>query len=111
MPLCAAQRRQICEQLQDAVRDLGGKPQDEGTLLATAHRMFLDLKNAVTNGDMSVINEVERGEDYIKEKYEDALKSADLMPATRISISTIYASIKADHDQMSDLKQALRKAS
>jgi len=58
------------------VRSLGAAPEDDGTVLAAAHRAFLNLKNAVAGDDETVVKEVERGEDHIKEKFEAALKVA-----------------------------------
>ncbi len=101
----AAERRQVCEQLRSEVSRLGGNPEDDGTLLAGAHRAFLDLKATVaTRDDKAVIAEVERGEDHIKAKYEAALKDDSLSPETRAAIERAYGSVKAGHDQMRDLK-------
>ncbi|MBV8592874.1 MAG: PA2169 family four-helix-bundle protein, partial [Caulobacteraceae bacterium] len=44
----ARQRAALATRLQAEVRRLGGTPKDEGTLLAKAHRTFLDLKDKVT---------------------------------------------------------------
>lgn len=46
---------------------LGGTPEDNGTVLGSAHRMFLNLKSVVTGqDDKAIIAEVEQGEDHIK---------------------------------------------
>src|ERR1041384_7024036 len=66
----ADDRRQVVMQLQGQVRRLGGTPEDDGSILAAGHRMFLKLRDSVTSGDESVVDEVERGEDFIKAKYE-----------------------------------------
>lgn len=108
----AQSRRQICSALQAQVRSLGGTPEDEGSILAAAHRAFLNLKNAVTGDDQSVVNEVESGEDHIKAKYEEAIRG-DKLPTSAAAFEAVnkaYASIKADHDRMRDLKQAMKAA-
>lgn len=105
------ERKQLTADLQSQVRTLGGKPEDEGTVLAAAHRVFLDLKSKVTGDDQSVVNEVERGEDHIKAKFEDALKDSALSMPVKQAITTAYASVKAGHDQMRDLKHEMKKAS
>ena len=47
------------------------------------HRAFLNLKAAVTGrDDQAIVNEVERGEDHIKAKYEAALADETLSPET-----------------------------
>lgn len=104
----ATERHRIARELQALVRQLGEEPADDGTALAVAHRMFLNLKNTVTGSDQSVVDEVERGEDHIKAKFEDAINDNDLSPATRAAITNAYGSVKADHDKMRDIKHSLQ---
>jgi uncharacterized protein (TIGR02284 family) len=102
-----AERRQVVASLQDQVRRLGGTPDDDGSVLAAGHRMFLRLRDTVsTKGDESVIDEVERGEDFIKAKYEAALKDDELSASVRDAVSQAYSSVKAGHDQASRLKHS-----
>ena len=56
--------------------------------------------------DKAIINEVERGEDYIKEKFEAAL-AADLGPETRMIVERAYQSVRKGHDQIRDLKHGM----
>jgi uncharacterized protein (TIGR02284 family) len=102
----AAERRDNVERLQDHVRRLGGEPADDGSLKANLHRRFEDLRKAFGGGDSAVIEEVERGEDYIKGKYETALQDGTLSPETRSAIEQAYRSVKAGHDRASALKHA-----
>lgn len=103
-----AERKMLVEQLQNEVRQLGGSPEDDGTLLASAHRMFLNLRHAVAGGDKAVIDEVESGEDHIKRKFEDALAEKDLSQDTRDIIADAYEIIKDGHDEIRDLKHAMQ---
>ncbi|MDY1546717.1 PA2169 family four-helix-bundle protein [Luteibacter sahnii] len=104
----ASERRQVTQRLQQQVASLGGKPEDDGTVLAKAHRMFVELRAKISSKDDTVIvDEVERGEDHIKAKYEDALKDTDLSAGTRSLVQEAYTSVKSGHDQMRDLKHAL----
>ena len=101
----ARDRAQVAAELQDQVRTLGGEPELDSSMLAAAHRTFMDLKQAITGkDDIAIIQEVERGEDHIKAKYEDALKDSDLSSATLAAIETGYASVREGHDKMSALK-------
>jgi uncharacterized protein (TIGR02284 family) len=101
----AAERGAVASRLQQEVRRLGGDPEDDSGLLAAAHRAFMDLKASLSgNDDKAVINEVERGEDYIKAKYETALKDEDLSPTTRQLITECFTSVRAGHDRASALK-------
>ena len=104
----AAERRAVATQLQGEVTRLGGKAEDDGTVLAGAHRVFLNLKSIVTGQDeKAIINEVEAGEDHIKAKFEDALRDSNLSPATRDLIENVYGSVKEGHDQMRDIKHSM----
>ena len=108
----AAERREVLTRLQAEVGRLGGNPEDDGTTAAAAHRGFVNLKSAVTGrDDKAVINEVERGEDHIKSKFEDALRDDDLSPQTRSVIQECFTSVKQGHDQMSALKHSMEAAS
>lgn len=102
-------RLELTRDLQTEVRSFGGEPEDDQSLLGKAHNKFVEIKNAIMGGhdDKAVINEVERGEDFIKGKYEHALKDDKLPPTARIAVERAYATIKADHDEVSRLKHAL----
>lgn len=105
------ERRQIVANLQQQVTALGGDPEDDGTTLAGAHRVFLNLKAAITGqDDKAIIDEVEAGEDHIKSKYQDALEDSNLSPAVRAAVERAYASVKRGHDEMRDLKHSLERS-
>jgi uncharacterized protein (TIGR02284 family) len=106
----AGERRQVARSLQQAVSSLGGKADTDGSMLASAHRAFLNLRNSLSKGNTAVVDEVERGEDHIKHKFEDALKDADLTGPTRALIEKAYVSVKAGHDQMRDLKHSMHRS-
>jgi uncharacterized protein (TIGR02284 family) len=104
----ASERQRVVEQLRDEVRRLGGNPEDDGSFMGKTHQRFLDLKAAVTGRDeKAIINEVERGEDYIKEKYETALNSDELSGDCRAAVERAYQSVREGHDQMSQLKHGM----
>ncbi|TAL84518.1 MAG: PA2169 family four-helix-bundle protein [Rhodanobacter sp.] len=104
----SAERRNAVLELKRYVRSLGGEPEEDGTILASAHRMFLNLRTSLTSHDTrAVVDEVERGEDHIKSKFEDALKDTDLSQPTRAVINDVYRMVRSGHDQMSDLKKNL----
>jgi uncharacterized protein (TIGR02284 family) len=98
----------VVEELRSEVRRLGGNPEDDGSFLGKAHQRFEDLKSAVTGGDdKSIINEVERGEDYLKEKFETALNADTLSGETRSVVERCYQSVRSGHDQISQLKHGM----
>jgi uncharacterized protein (TIGR02284 family) len=104
----ANERQQVVEQLRAEVRRLGGNPEDDGSFMGKTHQRFEDLKAAVTGQDeKSIVNEVERGEDYLKEKFETALNSDTLSGESRSVVEQCYQSVRSGHDQMSQLKHGL----
>ena len=104
----AGERRQVAENLRSEIRRLGGDPPDDGSFMGKTHQTWLDLKAAVTGrDDKSIINSVEAGEDYLKEKFETALNSGELSGEARQVIERAYQSVRQGHDQMSQLKHGL----
>ena len=104
----ASERQRVVEDLRAEVRRLGGDPEDDGSLMGKTHQRFLDLKAAITGRDeKAIINEVERGEDYLKEKFETALNHDTLSGECRAAVERAYQSVREGHDQMSQLKHGM----
>ena len=104
----ASERQQCVEDLRSEVRRLGSNPEDDGSFMGKTHQRFLDLKAAVTGrDDQAIINEVERGEDYLKAKFETALKSDHLSGESRTAVERVFQSVRSGHDQMSQLKHGM----
>lgn len=104
----ANERQAVVGKLRAEVQRLGGKPEDDGSFLGKAHQRFEDLKAAITGRDeKSIINEVERGEDYLKEKWQSALQDGKLSGESLDVVERCYQSIKSGHDQMSALKHGM----
>ena len=104
----AGERQRVVEELRSEVRRLGGEPEDSGSFMGKTHQRWLDLKAAVTGrDDRAIINSVEAGEDYLKEKFEAALKEGTLSGETRAAVERAYQSVRAGHDQISQIKHGL----
>jgi uncharacterized protein (TIGR02284 family) len=105
------ERSRVASDLQQQVRSLGGDPELESSTAGAAHRGWVDLKAAITGRDeQAVVNEVERGEDYIKEKFEAAMKDDELSLAARGAIEKSFESIRKGHDRVSRMKHAMEHA-
>lgn len=101
-------RMELTRELQAEVRTFGGEPKDGQSMAGKMHNKLVDLKAALTGGDAkAVIDEVERGEDVIKGKFEKAMSDEELPAAARDVVSRAYQSIRADHDEVSRMKHAL----
>lgn len=104
----ADERSRCAEDLRAEVRRLGGEPEDDQSTMGAVHQRWLDLKAAVTGrDDKAIINEVERGEDYLKEKFETALNSGHLSGESRAAVEQAYQSVRKGHDQIASIKHGL----
>ena len=107
----AEERSQVAAELQAHVRSLGGDPETESSTAGAAHRGWVNLKSAITGRDeQAIVNEVERGEDYIKEKFEAAMRDDELSPETRGLLEKAFASIRKGHDRASQMKHGMAHA-
>jgi uncharacterized protein (TIGR02284 family) len=105
----SAKRMELVQRLQQEVRSFGGEPRDHQSMIGKLHNKFVGLKDATVGGhsDKAVIDEVERGEDVIKKKFEMAAQEEDLPMEAKAVVDEGYRSVKADHDQISQLKHSL----
>ena len=103
----SSKRMELTRRLQDEVRTFGGKPEDDQSMIGKMHNKFAEMRGAMGgHSDKGVIDEVERGEDVIKAKFEEALQDDDLPAEARQVVSRAFASIRDDHDQISALKHS-----
>lgn len=101
----ADERDVLVDRMQAFVSEAGGEATDDGSLAAGAHRIFLGLREIVSaSDDDAIIAEVERGEDYIKERFEKAHAHDDLSDEARSLIAEGQTVVTAGHDQISALK-------
>ncbi|OZI17018.1 aldehyde dehydrogenase [Bordetella genomosp. 7] len=97
-------------ELQTLVAQLGGKPEDSGTVAGAVHRGWTNLKAAVTGrSDTAILEECERGEDVAKAQYADALKEA-LPENIRAVVERQYQGVLRNHDQVRDLRNRYKAA-
>ena len=104
----AQEREQVVTRLRERVVELGGEPEEEGGLLAKAHRQFLSLRDAVTGrDDKAVIAEVDRGESYLNGKWEAALADDKLSVETQRLIREGYQSVRSGHEQWENMHKSI----
>lgn len=105
-----SERQTNTQELQTIVDFNGEEPKDDGSFKATVHRAWIDVRAALNGGDASVIlNEAERGEDAIKELYEEVLQET-AGSAVNDVLTRQYAKVKAGHDKVRDLRDAYAHA-
>jgi uncharacterized protein (TIGR02284 family) len=102
----AQQRAQFAAELQREVRNLGGEPEDTGSVAATLHRGWINIKSTVTGEDEgAVISECERGENAAVSNYKDALN--EILPANIQSIiQRQFTQVKEAHDRIRAMEKA-----
>jgi uncharacterized protein (TIGR02284 family) len=104
----AGKREELSRRLQQEVRSFGGEPEDDQSLMGRIHNKFAEMRgDLMGRDDKGVIDEVERGEDVIKARFEEAGRDADLPEPVRQLVQREYASIRSDHDTISALKHRM----
>ena len=106
----AAERDEQAAELRTIVAANREAPQETGSMAAAAHRMLIDVRAALGGGVPAILSEAERGEDYIKGKYEDILKDT-AGSAMNDGLHRHYAAVKAAHDRVRDLRDAYNEGS
>jgi uncharacterized protein (TIGR02284 family) len=100
----STQRKQVAQTLQDHVAAVSGDPSVDAIPPARASRVFGDLRHAMSYGYSALIDEVERGEDHIKAKFECALENGKLSGLSRAVVQNAYDCVCDGCSQMHALK-------
>ena len=103
------QRSRFANSLQAEARKLGEeKPETSSSATGALHRGWINLKSAITGGDEhAILAECERGEDSAVEEYKKALDDG-LSPSAQELVSRQFAEIKAAHDRIRSLRNAIK---
>ena len=98
------QRAQFAGQLQAEVVALGGDPSTSGSVRGAIRRGWAGLKSALTvDNDLTVLEEVEHGEDGTVKNYHDAL-AKDLPSNLRTIVERHYWAIREAHDNVRSIR-------
>jgi len=98
------QRAKFAAALQQEVARLGGNPETGGSVSASLHRGWINLKAAVTGKDESaIVSECERGEDAARDAYQDALKKG-LTGDVRALVQEQAAEVQQAHNRIRSLE-------
>lgn len=104
------QRSKFAGDLQQLVTRFGEEAEDSGSISASMHRGWMNLKTAVTSDDeQAILNECERGEDSAVETYQEALKK-DLPGNIEQTVRSQYDDIKSAHDRVKGLRDQAKAA-
>ena len=97
-------------ELSHEVTKLGGTPTDSTKTTGKFFRVYMDVKAALTGKDRkAILNSCEYGEDVALETYEKVLSddAEDLTAELKGIIKTQHTLLKADHDKVKFMKDAL----
>ncbi|APX90090.1 hypothetical protein BV394_10465 [Brevirhabdus pacifica] len=70
-----AQRQQFATRIRGQLEAEGEKMDDDGSILAAAHRTWLALRDKVTGDDAAVYAEIVNGETDLKSLYDEAIEA------------------------------------
>ncbi len=108
--ISAIRCRDSVRALNDQVAIRGGTPEATGSAAGVAHRVWLDLRTAMSShNDLTVLEECERAEDVARGIYGDALKQ-DLPADLRELVQRQFDGVKANHDRVRMMRDELLRS-
>ena len=106
----AGQRTKFADELQRMAKAYGDDPDRSGSVVATLHRGWMTLKDALSGSDPEAVLDVaEQGEDHAKSEYAKAL-DADISAGLRTVVARQYTEVQQTHDIVRDLRDAYATA-
>lgn len=103
----AVERGKHARSLERLIQERGWHCDARGTLLGSAHRLFIDLKLAIAHGEEAVLRELHRGESFLLDKIETTLARARLDPGLADALRTIAQAVR---EAVAELASRLRRA-
>ncbi len=86
-------REQTLQQMNGQLERQGDELVTKGTVTGEMHQMWASITDLFENGDEAAAERVEEGEDYIKNKFSEALESDQLEASERAVIQQCYSEI------------------
>ena len=77
------ERTALLGAMQQRVRELGGKPALEGSVMGAAHAAFLNVRSVFDRDVVAALDEVERGEKYLRAEIRKCMRQGDISAETR----------------------------
>jgi uncharacterized protein (TIGR02284 family) len=97
--------RTAAKQLQDLVVSLGGRVESSGSMSATLHRRWVDIKSLIAGkSDAAILDECERGEDVAVRRYRHALDQS-LPEHIRMIVQRQFEGVLKNHDDVKRLRE------
>ncbi|MES2371495.1 MAG: PA2169 family four-helix-bundle protein [Bacteroidota bacterium] len=100
--------RELRNELGTEIAVLKGEAETDTTTRGKVYRIWMDLKDAFADGDRhSVLAACEYGEDAAQQAYKAALSEEGLPANLRSLIETQKQTLRASHDQVKALRDAV----
>ena len=107
----AEECRTAGQELQALVRQLGGTPDDGGTVSGALHRGWVSVRGSLSGySDQAMLDECERGEDTAVARYREAL-AQNLPSSIRSVVERQAQGAQRNHDQIKALRDAFKSGS
>ena len=96
------------EELNEQIRNLGGKPEESGSAMGAVERGWLAVRSKLsTYDDKAMLEECERGEDNALARYRKALKKP-LPAGVKLIVERQLQGVQRNHDQIKMLRDQFR---
>ena len=95
--------RAAIHELKRYVEQYGGSPEKSGSAAGAVHRVWLTIREGVTNSDASILAECERGEDRAMAAYRKASKKP-LPPDVHGIVHEQMQGVQRNHDLIKSLR-------
>ena len=97
-------------ELQTLIRQLGGRPDEGGTVSGALHRGWVSVRATLSAfSDQAMLNECERGEDAAVARYRKALKR-NLPAGIKAVVERQAQGAQRNHDQVKALRDTLKSS-
>ena len=87
-------RSRNADQVRSFLSAQGEQLDDDGSILAAAHRQFTGLRDALSSGDAAVLSEIVRGEKQLLSSYDKALEAVGASDPEFSWLSDQYTDLK-----------------
>jgi len=87
-------RQQTLAKLNTAITNNGEEPIDSSSMTGSVHRIFVSIADTFESGNEAAVERVEEGEDFIADKFRDALKDGEIDASVRPIVEDAYNEVR-----------------
>lgn len=102
----AQERREFAVEIRNYLREHDKDVENDSSLLAGAHRLYVDLKSKISNDDEGVLEEIIRGESKLVETYEDTIPGIDPQYSILQTLKRQLSKVSQDLNEAKTMEKA-----